>query len=337
MARLFQSSIPAGSRHIGVPRLDLRNRHANLTRIVSLALTVLVGLGVAARPGRASQEASLADILERAGKYVRQFERDFAMVISDEHYGQDHYPSGGGGRMLLGYSGAHIRRETRSEMLFVRGEGELSWLAVRNVLMVKDPTPSDSLWKPVPDSKDRLDRALRDTSPGQASRLHTLADEGARFNLGRRISRNFNMAPLALQFLGFEFQPRFAFTIAGREDVAGSPTAKLAFTERQSPTLIGFKNQELPLAGELWVREADGAVVRTHLTLSTPQTDKGADIKVSIRVDYRREATLEMMWVPSRMEERYVENRLSGELIKCTATYSNYRRFETSGRLVIPQ
>jgi len=305
-------------------------------RTLIVGVVVLVGLGVAVRPGRASQEASLADILERAGKYVRQFERDFAMVISDEHYGQDHYPSGGGGRMLLGYSGAHIRRETRSEMLFVRGEGELSWLAVRNVLMVKDPTPSQSLWKPVPESKDRLDRALRDASPSQASRLRTLADEGARFNLGRHIYRNFNMAPLALQLLALELQPRFTFTIAGREKVAGSPTVKLAFSERGSPTVIVHKEQDLPAAGELWVREADGAVLRTHLTLSTLQTDEGAGMNVSIRVDYRREAKLEMMWVPSRMEELYVENRLSGERITCTATYSNYRRFETSGRLVIP-
>ena len=92
MARLFRSSTPAGSRHIGFPRLGLRSRHANLTRIVPLALTVLVGFGVAVRPGRANQEASLADILERAGKYVRQFEHDFSMVISDELYRQDHAP-----------------------------------------------------------------------------------------------------------------------------------------------------------------------------------------------------------------------------------------------------
>jgi hypothetical protein len=331
---------------MGSPRLDLRSRHANLTRIVSLALTVMVGLGVAARPGRAGQEASLADILERAGKYVRQFEHDFAMVIGEEHYGQDLVPR----RMddlwrnqrESQYRQAWaLHREARSEMLFVRGAQEAMWLAVRNVLMVRDRDREGpwTAWQPVPESKGRLDRALRDASPRQASRLRALADEGARFNLGRRIYRNFNTPPLALQFLAPEFQPRFAFTIAGREKVgwAGGPTMKLAFTEHQSPTVIVLKNQDLPSAGELWVREADGVVVRTHLRLTAPRTDESSGINLSIRVDYRREAKLEMMWVPSRMEELYVEDRTPGERITCTATYSNYRRFETSGRLVIPQ
>ena len=241
-------------------------------------------------------------------------------------------------RAELALRAYQIRRETRSEMLFVPGEGALSWLAVRNVLGVRDRDGEGpwTAWQTVPGSKDRLDGALRDASPGQALRLRTLADEGARFNLGRRIYRNFNMPPLALQFLGLEFQPRFAFTIAGREKVAGVQTVKLGFTERGSPTVITLKGQDLPAAGELWVREADGAVVRTRLTVRTPQTDEGAGMNVSIRVDYRRDAKLDM-WVPSRMEEIYVEDRTPGERVTCTATYSDYRRFETSGRLIVPQ
>jgi hypothetical protein len=313
-------------------------------RTLIVGVVVLVGLGIAAGPGRASQETSLADILERAGKYVRQFERDFAMVISDEHHGQDQYPRtmddlpgrNYGSPRTMGLSvRSNVHRETRSEMLFVRGERELAWLAVRNVLMVKDGIGTGSLWQSIPESKDRLDRALRDTSPGQPLRLRTLADDGARFNLGRRIYRNFNTPPLALQLLGLEFQPRFAFTLAGREKVAGSPTVKLAFAERGSPTVIAFKDQDLPSAGEVWVREADGAILRTHVTLRAPQTDEGPSMDVSIRVDYRHDAKLDM-WVPAQMTERYTERRQPGERIYCYATYSNYRRFETSGRLVIP-
>lgn len=50
-----------------------------------------------------------------------------------------------------------------------------------------------------------------------------------------------------------------------------------------------------------------------------------------IRVDFRADAALGML-VPDRLEERYVSD---GEG-RGTATYRNYRRFQTSGRVVPP-
>ena len=55
-------------------------------------------------------------------------------------------------------------------------------------------------------------------------------------------------------------------------------------------------------------------------------------LEVFLRVDYQRDPKLEM-WIPARMVERYVKRR-EREEIACTATYSNPRRFETSGRIV---
>jgi len=42
------------------------------------------------------------------------------------------------------------------------------------------------------------------------------------------------------------------------------------------------------------------------------------------------------MWVPARMRETYVDGagRRDEEKIECTAKYSNFRRFETSARIV---
>ena len=40
------------------------------------------------------------------------------------------------------------------------------------------------------------------------------------------------------------------------------------------------------------------------------------------------------MWVPSVFTERYERDSRSGrELIVCEAKYSNYRRFEVTGRI----
>lgn len=296
-------------------------------RLAPLALIALVGLGGSAQTPRAAGEPSLAEILDRAGKYVHQFEQDFAVVICDEDYRQDDHPRPFGRLEPLS-------REMRSEMLFVRGEQQAMWLAVRNVLTVKDK----GYWvlDPVPGSKERIDRALKDTSPGQLSRLRVLADEGARFNLGH-IYRNFNTPALALQFLAPEFQSRFTFRVAGREKVAGNQAVKLEFTERGSPTVIALNDKsQLLSSGVVWVGEADGAVLRTRLTLKAPQTAEGPGLDATISVGYRRDTKLEM-WVPSYMEEEYSEQRQPGERIECYARYSNFRRFETSARIVPPR
>ena len=330
---------------MGLAPLGSRTHRAFRPCLSSLSLIALMGLGGAAPSGQAAGEPPLADILARAGSYVHQLEQDFAFVICDEDYRQDDHPrptlSGrvSFGRNMGGMSTEvprtePILRETRAEMLFVRGGPGATWLAVRNVITVRDD--HSTFIDTVSGSKDRIDRALRDASPGQASRLRVLANEGARFNLGH-IYRNFNTPTLALQFLAPEYQPRFTFRIAGREKVAGSQTVKLAFTERGSPTVIAL-NDKSPLlsSGLLWVRESDGAVLRTRLRIEAPQTADGSGLAATISVDYRRDQKLEM-WLPSYMEEKYAERRQPGERIDCWATYSNFRRFETSGRIVVPQ
>jgi hypothetical protein len=40
------------------------------------------------------------------------------------------------------------------------------------------------------------------------------------------------------------------------------------------------------------------------------------------------------MWIPARMSEHY-NHRSTNEEIDCLATYSNPRRFETSGRVIV--
>jgi hypothetical protein len=214
-------------------------------------------------------------------------------------------------------------------------------LTARNVLSVDG--------SPVVDSKRRLDDALAESGNDRRSRLRRLRDEGARFNLGR-IYRNFNDPTLVLQFLDPAFQPRFDFTMLGAEKANGVDAWKVRFSERSRPTLIQrgtlqAATMDLVSSGTVWIARTDGSVVRTALTAKDESTNTTADIVV----DYRLDPKLGLN-VPVKMSEVYVQQSLANiapssgpprvatrhERIECVATYSNYRRFETSGRLVTP-
>ena len=292
----------------------------------------LVLLTLAVPIGQATDQPPLAQILERVGHYVRQFEDDFAIVVSDEEYEQkDVVRSEPGGLR------SSVARRLRSEMLFAWLPETQSWLAARHVLSVDGA--------PVADSKDRLDAALAEPGPDGTARIRRLRDEGARFNIGH-VYRNFNDPTLVLQFLDPGYQERFTFSLLGRERANGVDTWKIAFAERGPPSLIKAPASDLLSNGLVWVGRADGAVVRTSLTLKDATTNTRADIAV----DYRRSPKLGIE-MPVRMVESYEQQALVNgaspgapqtlvamrERIECVATYSNFRRFETSGRLVTPQ
>jgi len=86
-------------------------------------------------------------VLKQAAAYVRQFENDFAAIVTDETYEQEDWRGGASLQKL------QQRRHIRSEMLFMRLPGEgLAWVSARNVLEVDG--------HPIEDSHDRLERVI---------------------------------------------------------------------------------------------------------------------------------------------------------------------------------
>jgi hypothetical protein len=81
----------------------------------------------------------------------------------------------------------------------------------------------------------------------------------------------------------------------------------------------------------VWVDPITGAVLRTEFGVTGLNLLNLKD--VLIRVEYQRDARLQVL-VPSEMEESY---GLDIEVVHGRATYRNYRRFETGGRLVTPE
>jgi hypothetical protein len=286
----------------------------------------LVLLMFAVPPSQGVRQPSLDQLLERVAQYVTRFQDDFAIVISDEQYDQSVVV-----REESGRTRSREQRQIRSETVFAWLLEQQSWLTARKVLSVDGAL--------VPDSKERIDAALGENTEDRNARLRRLRDEGARFDIGR-IYRNFNDPTFVLQFLAPAFQSRFVFTMVGIE----KDSWRVAFSERALPAVIQTPTANLLANGTVWISRADTTIVRTQLVVRDPVANTTAEISVDYRFDPRLGIA-----VPVRMAEIYnatIRNVAPAgslqmfltwrEHIECLATYSNYRRFETSGRLVPP-
>jgi hypothetical protein len=155
------------------------------------------------------------------------------------------------------------------------------------------------------------------TASEQASRI---AAESARYNLGE-IDRTVNVPTLALLFLTDPLRDGFVFGDAGRDD----GLQVVAYREVRRPTYIATTGgRDLPVSGRFWMDAATGRVERTEL-----RTEDEA-LEARITVTYRDDPDAQL-WVPVRMEERYL--RKSDRLeTRGVATYARFRRFAISTR-----
>lgn len=305
-------------------------RYYGAVGVVALALsaTTAAAQGTDASP--------LARLLTRAGQYVLRFEQQFTLVVSDEDYRQHatgHVvalkgePLAGQNSTTRNVRPESAHRRTLSEMLFLWLPDEAVWLTVRNVRVADG--------RAVAGSQTRLNDALHQPGDDRVSRLRRLVNESARFNVGRTF-RNFNYPTQVLSYLDPALQSRFAFQLAGREQLNGIPVWKVTYDERATPTVILGDGRDLRSRGAVWIADNDGSIARTTLALTIPSGE--AIGTAAVDVSYRRDEAL-AMWVPVRMIETYLEMRGSTvtERIAGEATYANFRRFETSAQLVEPR
>lgn len=298
---------------MGVPRKSPTSE-PRLTAICAL-LTVVAVVGLQA--DRAAESPVLSNLMRRTGDQVRRFEQDFTLVVSDEDYLQHEI-----GRAVIGFK----KRRTHAEMLFFWVPQERIWLTVRNVLTLDG--------HPIPASGGRLDEALQSDGPDRLAGLRGIINDNARFNVGR-FKRNFNYPTLVLSFLDPAVQPRFAFSLAGRERLSGIDVWKVKYEERGKPTVIQGDGVDIKSRGSVWIAVESGAVMRTLLELTI--SNLGTSASAGVTVDYHLNPNLNM-WVPAQMRETYVEMRGStvSENNGGEATYSNFRRFATTARMVPP-
>jgi hypothetical protein len=273
-------------------------------RLTAFFVAVLVAL---------SAPLSLKDVIRRVGAYVDSYGDRASIVVCTEKYEQH-----ADGSLTVAQT-----RTLVSDVALVYADALHGWLGFRDVIEVDH--------SPVQDREDRLARVLMGAQ-GRFDEARRLSDESARFNLGN-LQRNFNVPTSALFFFRTEEHDRFKF--AARR-VLDDGTWEIAFKETAKPTMIRTPDGEpVETMGTIWVRPEDGVVVRTVLEvgvlmrrLSPPQRGKG-----SIDVRYRRIEALGM-WLPEAMDEAFEATRQDAwDKVTGHAEYSNYRRFETSGRI----
>jgi hypothetical protein len=284
-----------------------------LRRWRSLSLALVAVIAIASSRSSASDLHAAEDVtglLSRAGANVQALARSLAVVICNERYMQQFRDSRD--KSLL------AQRTLHSEVLFRWLAEEDLWLSIRGV---KDIDGVAVAANSMP-----WEAALADASPTE--RLRQLQTVALKYDIGP-VLRTTSDSTLVLRFLLPVNQSRFRFRDDGRERIDRQVFQRLTFVEERRPTLVQVDDEDSSASGTIWLRPRDGSVVRTRVDLKSAR-----NLKVHLEVEFREDTRL-AAWVPSRMEERY--ETPSGQFVVCVTTYTDFRRFETAGRIVAPQ
>lgn len=282
-----------------------------------------MGLVVLAAMPVAGQLLDRNTVRARLHVYLSGYEPEISRLIAEEHLVQwPHDPSFGSPRDRQGRRDFSRARTLVSDVAFVALPGNVGWLGYRDVRTINR--------KPVKRSGAGLEELLKTGSDDARERALSLLLEGARHNLGA--PRTINLPSLPLEMLHVRNQGRFVILDADADRVAGHDTIRLELEETVRPTMIQRpEGGDMPSRVTAWVEGENGRLWKAEVR--TKDAQLGAWFEAVVRVEFREEAGLGLL-VPSRMEEVFFDpprHRGEGE-----ATYANYRRFTTSGRLVPP-
>jgi hypothetical protein len=276
----------------------------------------------AARPAASKFEEPegipLDTLLIRAQQYVADYQTQFATIIGEEHYRQDFSEE----RRIDAQVGVRVIKASRS----MRSELSLAWFPdVPGWFGFRDVIEVDG--KPVKDRDRRMARLFLEKPTGKL--LKQALQEAARYNLGT-IRRNFNVPMVTLQFLDKDLSRRFRFEDGGRGRAGDRPAQIVRFQETARPSIILADEADALAVGRYWLEPDSGRILKTELVIG----DSNGDIRISTW--YRPDDRLGI-WVPAKMTERYDYIKRLYDSIQCEASYTNFRRFETGARIILPK
>ena len=270
--------------------------------IVCVLLNAMI-LAADPRPQSAASapDAALVSLLDRAGQYVDDYEREFSAIVCEEQQEQ---------RLVKPDGRIAKKRQLRSDLLLVKTAAV--WMqSFRDVLEVDR--------KSVRNHDDRLRKLFVDLEGAAVPKAEAISDESQRFNIG--ISRRGANTPLfPLRLLHPRYSPRFRFSLSDQV---------LAFEEIQFPTLAQYRRppveQDMILHGTFRMDVATARVLSAELAAGPP-----SPVSTTMTVTYADDPKLKML-VPVRMEERYWEpGKPSADRTEVSSTYSNFRRFDVA-------
>ncbi|HUL74500.1 MAG TPA: hypothetical protein VLT86_15435 [Vicinamibacterales bacterium] len=275
------------------------------TRPAVWLTSVALAAAIVGHPSGQKLDDSAKALAARAAKYVADYQTKFSFLVASETYTQ-----------VVTSAAVNSRRVMHGELFLTFLRTDREWIAVHDV--------ADVDGQPVPNREDLQALLQRADVSSVAQRV---ANRNAAFNIGS-VSRNFNEPTLALLVLEAKRIAQFRFVRKARVERDGATLATLAFTEHDGPTLVkGDGMKSVFSRGEFVVEVASGRIRRSVISF-----DDGP-MQASLTTDYMPEDRL-ALWVPSTFVEHYdLNDRKLHEQTTCSATYSNYRRFEVTGRI----
>ena len=277
-----------------------------------IGLLSAVALGVAGAQAPAGRvDVSARAVAAAATKYVDVYQKDFAFLVADESNQQT---------AITTDPGHTEHRSFKSEFFLTYLPADRRWMAIRDVMEV-DGAAVLSTAKVRDVLKNADDRRVFETLKA-ANSVH---------NLGK-IFRDFNEPTMPLALLAPDRIRNLRLERASIDRLPDATLVTVRYEEGAQAPLIRFDGKDsrsrlepAPSKGEFVVDAADGSVRRTLMTLAP------RDLLVQLETVYEREPRLKL-WVPSVFRERY-ERRSTREVITVESRYTNYRRFEGSGRI----
>lgn len=254
----------------------------------------------------AAQAPKPDEVVARVYRYASDYGGELANVVAEETYRQRAPQARGPERLRT-----------------LRSDYALTWVGPREGLVwYRDTFEVDGL--AVRDRGERLQQLLAGGATGQAARI---AEQNSRFNLRNDLlPRNINVPTFALDLLQSRYRDRFSTRRIGAEPLTDRTGWVLEFRERARPTIVRTPDgRDQPSRIEALVDPLTGEIHRTTVSWER--------VKGSVIVAYDRVPGIAVP-VPITMFERYTTP--DGDEISGDATYANYRRFETSGRLIEP-
>lgn len=288
------------------------------TRGLLSTIISTIGLVASLLASPPSDKPNLKQLLQRSAAYATDYHQRFTALVAEERYVQRTgplRPAMPGGELPK----PRQERSLRSDYVMLRDfAGSNSWLGVREVFEVDGEA--------VTVDRERLQALLEDTSRPLESRLRSLADMQAKYNLGE-VYRTINVPTLPLEFLLPDRQPRFHFKHTGDTAFHDRPVWIVSYSERDRPTIIRTpEGHDIQSSGSFWIDPETGAVLRSELrTGEIP----GRPLRTIILVSYSHNSRFDML-LPDDMNELYLTGRTR---IEGHATYSNYRRWEAEATI----
>ena len=267
---------------------------------------------------------TLSQVLDRVAGYLAGYEQQLSTVLAEEHYEQTSRDWADPGR-----EPPARRRTLDSDFLFLRLPGGNAWLGLRDTFRVdgSEVRPPEA----------GVLRGLRTGGADTLSQALGVVAENSRRNLGA-VYRTINGPTTVLDFLTRPNQPRFQLSKSGEQRSHGRTLWVVRFNETTRPTMIKTREGvDQRARGDVWIDPATGAIERTLLDLGDDGPAESF-VRSRIIVTYSIDPAFGLL-VPADMVESYYRppSASFAQLqITAHATYSRFRRFEVSAKILAP-